>query len=165
MMYQDDKNNNCAKSFDAITIRNQCDDEKLKFIRNVLARTEISETFPMDLKINRRKIFYRIKDGTEEKREWVLFENNKFYCLYCVCFSLQKNQFVLGVEYKKGCRLSDNLKKHDDAAYHNLATNAYLKFDPNLQQEVHEYVYESSKRNVLRIIVKIIIYIATHGKK
>lgn len=57
--------------------------------------------------------------------------------------------------------MSDKLQKHGQAAFHKLAENTYLKFDCDIQQEACEAV--SAKKNVLRIIVKIIIYIATHG--
>lgn len=157
-----DKNHH-AKSFDVKTIRNQRDENKLIFIKNVLRETGIPANFAATWKTNStRKIFYRIKNGHEEKREWVLFENNYFYCAYCLCFALQEYRFVKGVEYVKGGRITESLSKHDEESYHKHAMGTYMKLNADFQEATSQP--ESLKRVVLRTIMKIIIFIATHGK-
>lgn len=162
MSESNNNKNYCAENYVVNTIRNQTDEFKLEFIRNVSAQVEIPVAFKPSWKTSgTRKLFYPIKDGKEQKREWVYFEENKFYCTYCLCFAIKKNQLVEGIEYVAGSRMGDKLQKHDQAAFHKLAESTYLKFDCDIQQEACEAV--SAKKNVLRSIVKIIIYIATHG--
>lgn len=163
----DDNNNedHCV-TYDVVTIGNQSDEIKLNFIENVIAQTEIPSNFAPDWKTNKtRKIFFRIKDKQEHKREWLLFENNKFYCAYCLCFALRPNQLVNGIEYVQGARITDNLNKHDKAPFHNHAIGIYSKLiaDSDAQQETPQSVSANAKRSVLRCIIKIIIFIATHG--
>lgn len=154
-------NNNI--SFDVKTIRSQSDEIKLSFIENVLRETGIPANFLPEWRTNSiRKIFFRIKDGFEEKREWVLFENGKLSCAYCLCFALQNFRFVNGVVYEKGGNISDSLNKHEKEAYHKHAIGVYSKLNAHLLNEKCES--ESPKRVVLRAIIKAIIFIATHGK-
>lgn len=155
--------NHREKIFDAKTIRHQTNDIKLKFIKNVIGETEIPVNFKPTWKTNSiRNIFYRIKDGIEEKREWVLLENNYFYCAYCLCFALKEHRFAKGVEYVKSGRITDSLNKHDEESYHKHAVATFLKL--NADSQVGSSQSDSSKRTVLRAIIKIIIFIATHGK-
>lgn len=153
-----DINNN----FDVKSIKNKSNEIKLEFIKSVIPQTGIPGNFvPIWKTNNTRKIFYEIKDGHEQKRDWVFFQNNTFYCLYCLCFAINENHFVNGIEYVKGCRITDNLKKHDEAAHHKHAHSTYLK----CRESTHKpHQDDSEKRKVVRIIVKTIIYIATHGK-
>lgn len=144
-----------------MSMKDQSHEVKLEFIKSVLAQTGIPAHFAPCWKTNStEKIFYRIKDGQKQKREWVFFQEDKFYCVYCLCFALKENVFVKGVEYVKGCRITDKLNIHEEATYHNHALGTYLKHCPT-QEACH---YNSEKRDVMRIIVKIIIYLATHGK-
>lgn len=155
-------NNHCAKNYDVNTIKNESNENKLDFIRNVLEQTEIPDNFAPTWRIsNKRKIFFRIKDGREYKREWVLYENNNFYCAYCLCFAINENRFVKGFEYSQGCRITDNLNKHEQEVHHILAEKTFSKNDSDHQQETTEAV--STKRNMLQTIIKIIIFVATHG--
>lgn len=155
-------NNHCAKNYDVNTIKKENNDTKLDFIRNLLSQTEIPENFAPTWRIgNKRRIFFRIKDGKEYKREWVLFDENKFYCAYCLCFALNDSRFVKGFEHSQGCRITDLLNKHEQGTYHILAKKTFLKHDSAHQQDITEAV--SAKRNVLRTLIKIIIFIATHG--
>lgn len=157
------KNVNDDNYYDAKTIRNQSDEVKLSFINNVIRGTEIPTNFVPTWKTNNtRKMFYRIKNGNEEKREWVLFENNHFYCAYCLCFALQPYRFVKGVEYMKGGRTTESLRKHDEESHHKHAMGIYLKLNVDFREETSQP--KSPKRVVLRAILKIIIFIATHGK-
>lgn len=141
-------NNNYA------TIKDESKEFKLNFIKNVLNQT----TIPLLKKQTTvRNIFFRIKDGKEIKREWLFFENGHFFCAYCVCFAA-KNIFVTGVQMNS--RTSDYVKKHDEQLYHKLAENKYLELvspDQAMSQ------CQSAKWKVLRAIVKVIIFVASHG--
>lgn len=156
-----DSNNNC----DVMSIKDHSHEVKLEFIKSATAlaiATGIPAHFAPSWKTNSiEKIFYRIKDGQKQKREWIYFKDDKFYCVYCLCFALKKNIFTKGVEYVKACRITDKVSKHEDAAYHRHALGTYLKHSDPTHAAHH---YDSEKRDVMRIIVKIIIYIATHGK-
>lgn len=155
--------NHFENKFDVKTIRHQTNDIKLKFIKSVIKETEIPGSFAPTWKTNSiRNIFYRIKHGSEEKREWVLFESNFFYCAYCLCFALKEHRFVKGVEYVKSGRITDSMNKHDEESYHKHAIAAYLKLEADSQGE--PCPSDCPKRTVLRAIIKIIIFIATHGK-
>lgn len=135
----------------------------MDFIKNILRETGIPTNFTPTWKTNNtRKIFFQIKDGCEEKREWVLFENQHFYCAYCLCFALHEYRFVKGVEYVKGGGITNSVKKHEIEAYHKHAKDVFLKLSADHQHGTCQS--EPSKRVVLRAIIKIIIYIATHGK-
>lgn len=154
-------NNNI--NFDVKTIRCQSDEIKLSFIENVLSETGIPASFLPDWKTNSiRKIFFRIKDKSKEKREWIFFENGKFYCAYCLCFALRNYRFVNGVVYLKGGNISDSVNKHENETHHKHAKGVYLKLNAPLRNGNCES--ESPKRVVLRAIIKAIIFIATHGK-
>lgn len=143
-------------------IRNSSNEVKIDFITNVISETEIPSEFQKLVGSNPEKIFYEIKDGCQSKREWVLFYQNTFYCVYCVCFSpLNGNRLVTGVEYEKGCRISEFLKTHDLNLHHIGARNRYSEL---FNQNNGEITCKSAKRNVITAIVKIIIYIATHGQ-
>lgn len=153
-----DSNNNC----DIMSIKDQSHEVKLEFIKSAIAQTGIPAHFAPCWKTNgTEKIFYRIKDGQKQKREWVYFQEDKFYCVYCLCFALKENIFTEGVKYVKACRITDKLSKHEAAAYHSHALGTYLKYSDPTHEAGQS---DSEKREVMRIIVKIIILIATHGK-
>lgn len=145
-------------------IKNGSNDEKVDFIKNVAAHTDIPVHF---VRIKNGlcgdKIFYKWIDGERYRREWLLFQNNRFFCVYCFCFSQlnskKPNQFIEGVEYATKCRISDKLSRHENESHHALAKSTYLRLNEGCISD--EGV---QKRNVIKIILKIIIYIATHGK-
>lgn len=147
-------------------IRESTDHAKIEFISNVISSTD----FPAEFKArsnarsnsNAEKKKFEIKNGEQQKREWVLFVNNKFYCIYCLCFSsLNKNRFVNGVEYVKNYRIVDKLCTHGKESNHKIAMDHYSRMVANYEEG--ERAYQSGKRNAVKCIVKIIIYIATHG--
>lgn len=146
----------------ALNIRNQNDENRVNFIKNTLLQPDIPPNFVSIARSNIKNIFYLLENGKTQRRSYVLFENNKFYCVHCVCFSpLKENGLVRGVEYVQGCRISEKLKTHDTSSNHQLAQRIYLQKLSNLNGELAE---PNTKRNVLRIILKIIIFLATHGK-
>lgn len=143
-------NNNYA------TFKDQSIECKLVFIQNVLNQTEIPPFFGQKKKSAVKNIFFRIKNGEESRRHWIFFENECFFCAYCICFAA-KNIFVTGVQMNK--RTSDYVKKHDDQQYHKLAKNKYLElFSPD------QATTQSAKWKILRAVVKVIIFVGTHSR-
>lgn len=156
----EEENNNYVKN----NIRNEGDEAKVTFIKKILSLSEIPRNFIAHRNANIDNIFYYINDGKKLRRNYILFENNRFHCVYCLCFSpLVENLFVQGVEYVHGCRITNKLKDHDTARNHTLAQNIYLQKSAILNGE-GDGILQNPKRNVLRIVLKIIIFLATHGK-
>lgn len=110
------------------------------------------------------KIFFRINaHGQNKSREWILFNNNLFYCSHCLCFSTKKQgPLIDGVEYKKNCRISEILKNHEAGAHHIHATNIFISYRGGAPATSCD-IPANEKRGVLCSIVKIIIFLATHG--
>lgn len=69
------------------SIKNGSVDKKLSFIENLVTQTDIPTNF-MRIKNggNDDRIFYRVIDGKKQRREWLLFRNNCFFCVFCMCF-------------------------------------------------------------------------------
>lgn len=157
-------NNNNDDQFDEIDIvRNSESECKIEFVSSVISQNDIPPDFKKIGRSNVEKIFFEINDGNKIKREWIVFINNTFYCAYCVCFSpLNANRLVVGIEYMKNCRISDKLKWHAKESNHIAAKDAYLRIAARLEGGV--ITYNSEMRNALTCIVKIIIYITTHGQ-
>lgn len=131
-------------------------EKKVVFIQNV-KRIEIPNSFvPHNPRSNAYEIFYGA-DGA--KREWLYFENNNFYCAYCLCFSPCTNhRLVNGIEYTVGCRVTDALNRHEKEPHHNRAKGVYERFDSNRPK------CDLGTRQIMKIIIRIIIFIATHGE-
>lgn len=141
------------------SIRNNSDEAKSEFISRVIKQTGIPANFVPIARSNVMKKIYEIKDDGSHKREWLFFLNNKFYCIYCLCFSpLDENRLVKGIEYVKNCRAIDILNNHGKETNHQTAKNAYLR-----STNTYDGGGGDTRRNALKCIVKIIIYIATHG--
>lgn len=155
------ENENCINNnICAANIRNENDEKKVDFVKNVISTADLPSNFNVLSHTNVNKIFYCDTNGETHRRDYVFFENNKFYCVYCLCFSaLDKNSFVQGVQYVRGCRLPEKLQKHDTAPYHLAAVHIFCTKSMSLIGEVHQNV----KRNALKAIFKIIIFLATHG--
>lgn len=140
-------------------IRDRSKQEKLDFISNVLSQTELPLDFIPIAKSNANKIFFR---NNGERRDWVFFEKNTFFCAYCMCFSLVSNRrLVMGVNYEKNCRIVDILNQHETEKLHTYSKTVYN--DTVNTCDSHQSVAHPEKRIVLRTIMKIIIFQATHG--
>lgn len=159
-------NNDCfnenTNNAEIITeIRNKNDEEKLAFIKTLLSQTQeierVVRNWGENVKNNVNKILYDEKNGKICRREWVVFEDETFYCAYCLCFSAMKNLFVDGVKYDRGCRISEKLKKHSSAAYHKAALNKFLECNNSVK------ACQNERKNVIKIVFKIILFLATHG--
>lgn len=91
------------------------------------------------------------------------FEKNKFFCAYCICNSLSANhRLIQGIKYEKGCRISEILKHHETEKNHIYAKNIYAQSTSTCDPD--EEKRRKDKRIVLKNIVKIIIFQATHGE-
>lgn len=97
---------------------------KLNFIENIINKCNFPANFVKLPNSNEINIFYR--DGKQE-REWLVFQDNRFFCVFCICFSKlgERNLFVKGVEYVKGNRVSDKLNRHEKQTYHILSKTTY----------------------------------------
>lgn len=147
----------------ATNVRNESDVAKVNFIENVLSQTDMPPGFIGLRNANFNKIFFYIENGKTQRRNYIFFENNKFYCVYCICYSLlSENILVKGLEYVPGCRISVTLKNHESSKNHQLAERVYSQHSTNMNGETQ--IQHNAKRNVIRIIIKIIIFLATHGE-
>lgn len=160
----DGMNINNNTNYDEIDkIKNGSDECKIEFISAIISQNGIPPGFMEICRSNADKIFYEIINGEKHERQWVLFLNNKFYCVYCVCFSpMNENRLVKGVDYVKNCRITEKLNSHGKELHHKAANNAYLKIIADCEKE--KEAYQSGGRIALKCIVKIIIFIATHGE-
>lgn len=145
-----------------IELRNSTIEAKIEFILDIISQPGV----PNDVKsicCDHEKLFYELKDGNKTKREWVSFFNNKFFCIYCLCFStLDNNRFVQGVVFGKNCRITNKVQRHEKEKNHELAKRTYAKYAAEIENKGE--VYQSAQRNAIKCIVKIIIFIATHGE-
>lgn len=140
-------------------IRDRSKQEKLDFMSNVLSQTELPSDFIPIARSNTNKIFFR---NNGERRDWVFFEKNNFFSAYCMCFSLASNRrLVTGVKYEKNCRIVDILNQHETEKLHTYSKTLYI--DTVNTCDSNQSVAHPEKRIVLRTIMKIIIFQATHG--
>lgn len=144
---------------DPFDMRNRSDHDKINFIDITISQKDIPKNFVPLPKSNSEKIFFR-ENG--EKREFILFENNKFFCVFCVCYSLYtKHRLITGINYEKGCTVSQILKQHENEKHHINAKRIYEEKNSACVPQADEQ--RQDKRVVLNCIVKIIIFQASHG--
>lgn len=157
-----EQNNNNEVTINTIRIGN--DKIKVNFVQNSISQTNVPLNFKPILYSKPETIFYCTIEGKQHSREWLLFQNNKFYCVYCVCFSAldERNPFIKGVEYIRNCRVSEKLKSHEAQTNHKLAKATYSNLISNCSTQ--EGLHHSETEEIIGIVVKIIIFIATHGK-
>lgn len=142
-------NNNKYDHIEINKIRNSTDECKVEIISKIISQTGIPQEFMKIGGTNEQKIFYEIKDDNQQQREWLLFLDNKFFCIYCVCFSpLDQNRLVQGVKYEKHCRIIERVRSHGNESHHRTAQNAYstivtqlrnrFKYIPIRKQKCHQ---------------------------
>lgn len=143
-------------------IRQESDECKVNFITISLAQTSIPSNYKPIPYSHPEKIFYHTLDGKQIRREWLAFHDNKFFCVYCLCFSASddNNPLIKGVEYVKNCKITEKLNYHQTTTHHKLAKETHLNLISNGSQEG---IHRSESKEVIKTIVKIIIFIATHG--
>lgn len=147
------------------------DEAKVDFIKNRLL-TGQPENFIAKTKTRPdhcKKLFY---DDNNEIREWILVDNNIFYCLYCICFGQENNNTIIdelskdGINYiNTNTRLSQKLKRHEDTKTHIYSQKMYLKAFSKLSLDgLPKTDYSNEFRNAIRCAVKATIFLATHGQ-
>lgn len=152
----------CDENYTYDVIRNKSDEIKVDFITNAIAQTGIPAHFKPLSRFDENKIFFRGKNGEQTQREWLLFENNSFFCVYCLCYSLyERHRLISGIDFVKNCKITELLNKHENEAHHVRAKNIYVEKISNCDPQ--EKTNRSEKRIVLTTIIKIIIFQATHG--
>lgn len=146
--------NNHTNLYEAICNKNL--PEKLAFVQSVISCSTFTSSFvPTSTQCNLNKILF---NKSNEKREWLLFQNNHFYCAYCLCFSASTVvSLQTGVANVIGNRITDTLNRHDEQHHHLHAKETY-------ERHISDGQFDNKTREILKIIVKIIIFIATHGK-
>lgn len=137
--------------------------KKIEFIEKIHNQTEIPssiEKLKIETKIL-KKIFFRVNNGDEIKRKWLLFdeEENCFQCVYCSCCGYS-NKFAKGVQYS--IRIVEYIKRHETQQQHKAAECSCMNLiSPNQTQNL----WNSEKTETLRLIIKTIIFTATHSKQ
>lgn len=147
----------------ACTIRKKNIDLKVAFVKAVISSVDIPTHFKPLKNFNTEKIFFSIiNNNQKQKREWLFFNDNMFFCAYCICFSNnENNRLVEGVEYKVGCRISEILSRHELETQHIRSKNVFGGYLVDGGQE-SEHI--SEKRQALKSVVKIIIFITIHSR-
>lgn len=171
---------------------------KLSFIAEK-QRSDILTSFKKKSRTNDenvKKIFFKTcdKEGNNvEKRKWLIYEQNYFFCVYCVCFLTKKsnyNLFTRGINYDvTNGRLSQRVSCHEISANHILAEKMYLKalrestsetagnsmlrckksssaIESQIQlvePQHNDIADEINVKAVVKCVVKIIIFLTTHG--
>lgn len=147
---------------------------KIVFIEENIRHCGLPHNFPKLRGSSANKIFNRINGDCQEKREWLLFRDNHFYCTYCLCFSANRNaRLVKGAEYKAGCRITQIVNLHENERHHLSAEKMFQSAHSSNDKKPaptgdagtssNGGMQADEKRSVLSTIVKIIIFIATHG--
>lgn len=154
----DGNSDRCAANILAV-VRSQSNEFKVAFINDIISKAGIPTNFQSLPNSNENKIWYRINNSEQEPREWLFYENNKFFCVYCLCFSsLKRHRLIEGIEYVKNCRVTETLNSHEFTSHHARAKIVFRNM--NLRCETNQ----SENRIVVKVIVKIIIFLATHGE-
>lgn len=151
---------------DLSAIRHSSNEAKIQLISSVLSSNKIPIEINTRQTCTTEKFFYVIEDGERRKRSWLLFKNQKFYCVYCLCFASKNDMcFVLGVEHDR--RLIYKLNLHEKALQHSKAKDYYSQITSQLTPQLTPQLthgIQMEKWNAVKSIIEIIIFIATHSK-
>lgn len=138
--------------------------EKEVVIRDFVSSRDASEKV-----VNAEKIFYDLGGDAKNWREWLLLDDNLFYCVYCLCFdvhNLSKNiSLTKGIDSKQSAfRLKQHLSRHEKSNLHCICKNEYIKaISPELV--ICNYDERTLRnREIVKSIIRCIIFSATHGK-
>lgn len=138
-------------------------EDKIKVISRIVSSTDIPNDFIVRKRGHTEKVFYEIINNEIQRREWLLFVNNTFYCVYCLCFSPnRKQQFVEGFACEKD-GLVKRIKAHSIGVYHHTAKNKYSQLVAINVENTAQTYEQSEEFKAAKCIVKIIIFLATHG--
>lgn len=146
--------------------------ERVNFAKYVVSRVkeDVIEEFGTILESSNKtikadKIFY---SPVGNFREWLLLDSQLLYCVYCVCCdnnNLSKNVALAnGVDYNQPAyRLKQHLTQHEKSKLHSVCKHEYLKA---VSPDPVEWNYDdqvSKNREILKSIIRVIIFSATHG--
>lgn len=127
------------------------------------------ETVDVDHKY---KFFYKFDEKRENivRREWLILSEDRLFCIYCLCFSENSSNNLCnanGLEFLQNTHISEVVKRHEGTRNHLVASNKYLRLRygyNNLEEiECGEFSEVARNRYIVARIIKIILYIATHG--
>lgn len=158
--------------------------EKVVFVKYVLSRSieevlsEVNLKFPQasgsGTYKNFQSVFYVYQKDKihhpEHFRDWLLFDSDKLFCAYCLCFSSSNLKAIsllcTGIDSKQPIhQINQCIRRHEASKFHEISKNEYSKAacdDVAKNENFTENVKET--RNVVKMILKIIIFIITHSK-
>lgn len=102
-------------------------------------------------------------------REWLVCENEKIYCVYCVCMSEtypeQQKSLIEGLHVKPSLSsMNKILQGHECSTLHKTNRHKYLKSGREINSSFNYNESTIQARKTVKIILKIIVFLATHGK-
>lgn len=168
-------------SFEAGIIKTLSSDEKILLINyfsssaSFIIKSEVQISEEHNLNHTRvQTIFYTEYEHEKQeicRRHWLVYKNNKFYCVMCLCFGIELdstsanvNQFINGLSYEHPFhRFIQKIRRHEDLQYHTASEKQYLAFRKYEESEAAGGDIKDS-RKVVEIVIKIIIFLATHSK-
>lgn len=118
-----------------------------------------------------RKIYTK-EDSS--RRKWLSYQNQKFYCVVCLCFGLktkQVNSFISGVIYEEPFyRFNQKIIRHENLQYHEASVKQYLTYADSVSISnsqnncIDDNTHKGKLRIVVEIVIKIVIFLATHSE-
>lgn len=118
-----------------------------------------------------QKILYPVDENKRplDLREWIMCEKEKIYCAYCISLSASypDNQKSLIEGLKTSLPLSfitKSLKSHESCNLHKINKHKYLKATREHSDAILHSENSKHPRAVVQIILKIIIFLASHGE-
>lgn len=156
-----------------LNIKGRNNQQKKSFVQYVLSRNEqeVVHEFCLNNQTSIKhgwKIFHREDEDVSDYRNWLSLDGKYLYCVYCLCFDnrgLSKNiSLTKGIDSSQPIsRLNQHLKRHEDSRLHNLCKDEFLKVNSTIPQMCHYDERTSRNRNIVKSIIRTIIFNATHG--
>lgn len=119
------------------------------------------------------RIFYAEDwNGEFTRRNWLIYKHDNFFCMLCLCFGLNLslksvsiNQFINGIDYEDPFhRFIQKIRRHEDLQYHIASEKQYLEYIKYNKCDNTDAGDNRKSRIVVEIVIKIIIFLATHNK-
>lgn len=163
-------------------VQNANEAQRLQFIQLKTQRSENDMLSELNLHFNRleatepnviRKILC-VFDANQIAiaiRKWILCEEEKLYCVYCVCFKnhdqQKSNCLIEGLKTDKlVSALTRAIRNHEQSTLHKICQQKYFKALCNIDND-YEITYNegvTEQRTIVTTVLKIIIFLATHGE-
>lgn len=154
-------------------VRCRADNERANYVQFIVSRSEdevLSEYNSVYSDGRYEKIFYKQDPNKETKiwREWILYEEKNFYCVYCSC--LDTHNISKNVRLTKGLdsdaplsRLTQHITTHENSKLHKIFKNDFLKaVSPANSTNFNQRT--AHNREIVKRIIKVIIFNATYSK-